>query len=311
MPLGKSDLPAERGLPPFAALRAFEALARTGGVRKAALALGLHHSVVSRHVVQLEAWLGTPLVKWSGKQLSLTESGQAYYERVSAAIADIALATRDVMGVEAGRPLRIWCSPGLSIQWLASQIAEFEARHAGIRVELKPSENPADLLKHEADANIYFQLDGSPDEQAGKGLKAQPLARPNGMVAASPDLARSFPAIRSAADLLQLPLLHGNQKDDWRWWFLLNGVTVPADLPGEMCWHPNMALEAARLGRGILLANRFFLDRDLARGDLVEIAVPDAPQSFGVYLFTAREDRWSFPAIATLRRFLTERMQSL
>lgn len=302
---------ADRTLPPFAALRAFEALVSAGAVRKAAQTLGLHHSVVSRHLTQLEAWLGTPLVKWSGKQFSLTESGEVYYERISSAIAEIALATRDVMGAEAGRPLRIWCSPGLSIQWLASQIAEFEAQHVGIRVELKPSENPADLLKYEADANIYFHLDGNPDDQPGRGLKAHQLARPNGMVAASPELARRIPEVRSAADLLELPLLHGNQKDDWRLWFLLNGVAVTGELPGEMCWHPNMALEAARLGRGILLANRFFLDRDLARGDLVEIVVPDASKSFGVYLFTAREDRWTTPALAALRRFLNERMQNL
>lgn len=306
-----SNSPAGKNLPPFAALRAFEALASAGSVRKAAKTLGLHHSVVSRHIALLEAWLGTPLVKWSGRQLSLTESGQTYYQRISSAIAEIALATRDVMGTEAGRPLRIWCSPGLSIQWLASQIAEFEALHVGVRVELKPSENPADLLRHEADANIYFHLDGSSDDLPGKGLKAQQLTRPNGMVAASPDLACSLPDIRSAADLLELPLLHGNQKDDWRFWFLLNGVAVTTELPGEMCWHPNMALEAARLGRGILLANKFFLDRDLARGDLVEIRVPDASKSFGVYLFTAREDRWSVPTIAALRRFLTERMQNM
>jgi len=57
-----ADIVAERrGIPPFASLKAFESVGRAGGVRKAALELGIDHAVVSRHLRALEAWLGQPL----------------------------------------------------------------------------------------------------------------------------------------------------------------------------------------------------------------------------------------------------------
>jgi len=42
-----------KALPPFAALRAFEAVGREGGIRKAAASLGIDHAVISRHIRQL------------------------------------------------------------------------------------------------------------------------------------------------------------------------------------------------------------------------------------------------------------------
>jgi LysR family transcriptional regulator, glycine cleavage system transcriptional activator len=309
--LGTAPLP-EKTLPPFATLRAFEALVRAGGVRKAAQHLGVHHSVVSRHVTHLEAWLGVPLLHWSRNQFTLTEEGERYHARISAAISEIAQATSEVAGREAGRPLRIWCSPGLSIQWLAGEIAEFEKLPPHYRVELKPSDTPANLQAHEADVNIYFHLDDTFVDPARRGLRAHLLTRPQAILAASPDLARRLSGISSPADLLNAPLLHGSQKDEWRAWLTYQGVEAPADLAGELCWNPHMALEAARLGRGVLLANRFFFERDLARGDLVEVEAPGAAAgAIGRYLFVAREDRWTTPAMVALRTFITERMRSM
>lgn len=299
-------------LPPFATLRAFEALVRAGGVRKAAQYLGVHHSVVSRHVTHLEAWLGVPLLLWSRNQFTLTEEGERYHARISAAISELAQATSEVVGLEAGKPLRIYCSPGLSVPWLASQIVEFEKLRPNFRIELKPSDTPANLLVHEADANVYFHFDDTLVDPAKPGLKEQLLMRPPALLAASPDLARQFAPICSPGDLVNLPLLHGSQKNDWRSWLTHQGVDVPADLPGQLCWNPLLALEAARLGRGILLGHRLFFERDLARGDLVEIVVPGAtPIAIGGYLFVARDDRWTTPAMAAVRTFITERMRSM
>ena len=60
--LPDTTLPARNAIPPFAALRAFDAIARLGGVRKAAEMLSLDHAVVSRHLRAIEAWTGTTLI---------------------------------------------------------------------------------------------------------------------------------------------------------------------------------------------------------------------------------------------------------
>lgn len=307
----EQELADTRSIPPYAALRAFEALARFGGVRRAAQYLGVHHSVVSRHVTRLEAWLGVPLLCWSRKQFTLTDVGCQYHARISAALSDIDVATRAIIEPDAARTVRICCSTGLSTQWLAAQISEFEKGHPQIRIELRPSDAPANLLVHEAEVNIYLHLDDSPDNAAPPGLKAFTLLRPAVMLAASPVLAEQLSGISAPEDLLRFPLLHGNRRSEWRLWFKRQGVDMPEDAPGELCWNPHMALEAARLGRGVLLANRIFFERDLARGELVEVKVPGATDAaIGAYVFVAREDRWNTPAMVALRSFVMQRLSA-
>ena len=297
-------------MPPFSGLKAFDALVRFGGIRRAAQYLEVHHSVVSRHVIKLEAWLGVSLVQWSHKQFTLTTEGQEYHARISAAISQIEAATRSIIEGELGRPLRIWCSPGLSTQWLAGQIADFERLNPQLPVELKPSDEPANLQTHEADVNIYLRLDDADPKALRPGLKTQSLFRPETMLAASPDLGARLAGIACPQDVARFPLLHGKQRNEWRLWFCQQGLDLPDNTPGELCWNPHMALEAARLGRGILLANRFFFARDLARGDLIEVAVPGAvSSSVGEYVFEAREDRWNAPATARIRKFIADRFR--
>ena len=52
-----------KALPPFATLRAFEAVGTLRGIRRAAQALKLDHAVVSRHIRSLEEWAGVRLVE--------------------------------------------------------------------------------------------------------------------------------------------------------------------------------------------------------------------------------------------------------
>ena len=48
------------------------------------------------------------------------------------------------------------------------------------------------------------------------------------------------------------------------------------------------------------LGSRFFFERDLQRGTLVELSLEGATGSaIGGYKFVAREDRWSTPRIAS------------
>lgn len=304
-----ADLRDLSPLPPFAALRAFEVVGRSGGIRRAAKVLGIDHTVVSRHVRALEDWLGVPLVERGPGAVALTEAGQAYHARISAAIHDLVSATRDIGAGPAQTALRLWAVPGLAAQWLMDRLAEFERSDPGFAVELRPTDQCADLSRFEADADIRYYGDDWPPAPGGPGLQAIELARPPLMIVASPAIAAPF-AQAAPADLLTAPLLHEEHHEQWRAWLSRNGI-ASTTLPGPLLWHAHLAIAAARQGRGLALANRFLVSADLASGALVEVKVPGTSAvPVGSYWFVARADRWTSPAIAALRSWLRRAAQA-
>ena len=63
------------------AMRAFVEVARHGSFASAAKQLGISTSSVSRLVMDLEDWLGTPLLRRTTRRLTLIDAGQQYLER--------------------------------------------------------------------------------------------------------------------------------------------------------------------------------------------------------------------------------------
>lgn len=297
-------------LPPFAALRAFDAVFRYGGIRKAAIGLGLNHAVVSRHIRMLENWVGLALVMRAGNRLTLTADGERYHARIAAAFAEMLLATDELTGRRDDAPLRIYSIPGFATQWLSAELARFERDSPGDRVELKPTEQSANLAMHEADVDIRFYR----DDRAQPTMRNQlcyELARPKLLPLASPELAASLSQATDRQDILGWPFIHDDDDSEWRYWFHLNGIEVPS-LPGMLCWHSNLSVAAAREGRGVVLASRFLVEQDLQAGRLVQLSAPGIePKEVGHYSLIAREDRWSIPTLVRLRHFLRARAAAL
>lgn len=92
-----SQLQSRRALPPFETLRAFDAIARLGGVRKAAQYLCRDHAVISRHLRAIEDWTGTKLIQRSAVGSVLTEDGVRYHRDIASALDIIARATADLI----------------------------------------------------------------------------------------------------------------------------------------------------------------------------------------------------------------------
>lgn len=297
-----------KALPPFAALRAFEAVGRLGGIRKAAESLNLDHAVVSRHIRSLEEWLGISLFHRSAGRVRLTDTGLHYHGRVSGAVVELASATASLLQRDDHRSLRVWCVPGLATQWVDYQISEFEGAHPDHHIELRPTDEPPDLMMHEADVDIRFYGDDWPPHAGGRGLKYVELARPPVMAVASPEFAERLGPLSSIADVLNATLLHEEHDEQWRAWFLRNGVTPPSRIPGPLLWHALLAVSAAKSGRGVALANIYLIEQDLKNGSLVELDLPGRPRPMlGAYAFVTREDRWALPIVSRFRRFLLSR----
>jgi LysR family glycine cleavage system transcriptional activator len=300
-----------KSLPPFATLRAFEAVGRHAGIRKAAQALMLDHAVVSRHLRTLEEWAGVRLVNRAHGYASLTEEGLRYHASISTALGEIRDATVQLMSRNDASRLSIWCVPGFASEYLAARLGTFQALHPGLELELHPTDRSPDFARHEADVDIRYIPGDETSCAPGvtSGIRRVQLARPPVMAVASPGCATLLGNIQSAGELLNAPLLHEESPQQWHAWFTAHEVTVPQNLPGPRLWHAHLTIEAARRGQGVALANPFLLGDDFATGRLVPLlgeAVVERPVALGAYAFLARADRWQSSKLVSFRRWLKQ-----
>ncbi|NYZ14364.1 hypothetical protein HL658_17570 [Azospirillum sp. RWY-5-1] len=158
----------------------------------------------------------------------------------------------------------------------------FRSLHPAIEITLRPTDGQPDLLAFEADAAIGY------DSLKRVGVQQAMLANP-----------RVFP-VAKPADLIAAPLIHEESHDQWLASFATAGVDAPARLGGPRLWHAHLAIEAAKLGQGVALANDLIAGRDLATGELVEIGTSSVALS--PYVFSAKRGRWKEPAVERAKR---------
>lgn len=284
-------------LPPLVALRAFEAVGRTGSVRGAADELAVSHTVVSRHLQNLESWAGLKLVHRSGRGLTLTAAGSRYHQRIAIAFSEIAQATLE-LGPQPGQSLSIWCIPGFAARRLVPRMPHLKERMPGCEIVLNPTLARPDLARGEADAEIVHL----PGDKPIPGIHSELLAAPRTFPVASPALRARFAQVQRIDDLLLMPLIHEDSVEQWEDWFRLAGMLDVPPLRGPRLWHAQLAIEAAKLGQGVAIANETLVGEDIASGDLVEV-VPSDVRLGGYYLRTAAH-RWGDPDLACLRDWL-------
>lgn len=121
-------------LPSLNALRAFEAMARTGRVTLAAEELRVTHSAVSRQVKALERTLGVRLFAGPKNRLELTAAGRELLPALTEAFDQIATAVRRTR--ISGEDLHIAVNASVSVKWLIPRLGGFEAAHPDIRLHL-------------------------------------------------------------------------------------------------------------------------------------------------------------------------------
>ncbi|HMB59885.1 MAG TPA: LysR substrate-binding domain-containing protein [Xanthomonadales bacterium] len=300
--------PARRSLPPFEALRAFDAVARLGGVRKAANELRRNHAVVSRHLRKLEDWTGTQLVNRTAGGAVLTEEGRRYHKQVAMAIDNIASATIDLMKRGDNSCIDIWCMPGFAVEWLMERLVSYENSNPDIAVALRPTEDVPDFSRQEADIDIRFDPKYGESFQTS-AVRAIKLATPSIIPVASPDYLAKASKIEAPADLLAHQLLHEESFNDWDTWLRAHGVEGEFDLSGLRLFNGHLTLDAARRGRGIALTNQFVVTGDLKTGQLIELEGSKTPfehLSMGSYMFVAKRDRWNVRPIRRFREWLVD-----
>lgn len=293
------DIRVPRRLPSLTALRAFEAVGRLGTLRAAGNELGVSYTVVSRHLRQLQDDLQVTLTLQEGRRLVLTDAGQTYHREIAEAFGRLTRATASLRENHLAR-LNIWCVPGLLSLRLLPRLPELTERQRNCAISIQPTLAFPDLIAGEADAAIVY----APAPPRSRLFKSEELARPRGFPVASPAYLARNKHLTSLNDLLGCELLHEESMQQWNEWLSEAGVVHGPVLHGQRLWHAHLALEAARLGQGIALANEFLVEDELRSGSLVEVL--QSQVQLGSYWLITLETRWQEPSLAELREWLRE-----
>lgn len=271
-------------LPPLILLRAFEAVARMGSMRKAAEDIGVSHTVVSRHVRNLEHWLGRRLVEATPRGVVLTAQGETLHAAVSRAFGIIANTTAELRAVSRRGALRIWCMPGLATRWMTPRLSALEAAMGDVDISLRSIDRSPDFAADEADVMIGFgNFDALPDA-------ARPLVRPRMFPVASPGWIAGHGLPTDLATLARAPLIHEDSRQQWADWFDAMGFRPAGELRGPRLWDASLGFDAALVGQGIALASRLTAGTEIDEGRLVELLESDV-QLGGYYLLVAPQRR--------------------
>lgn len=309
---GPSELPSRKLIPPFESLRAFDAIARLGGVRKAAQALYRDHAVVSRHLRALEDWIGCQLIERTPAGAVLTEEGQRYHAQIREAIDGIADATVDIIKRSQDHSLQLWCMPGFALHWLIGHVDEFERKNSDIDLQLRSTHEVPDFSRQEADVDIRMLLESEKPAEDDSAIRCSQISSPPVIAVASPEYLSRSEEIGAPEDMLEHQLLHEEDFDNWRLWFGACDIDCGDELIGPRLWDGHMTLAAARRGRGIALSNALVAGEDLAQGRLCEVGagLSSFPKvNLWTYWFIARGDRWESRAVSYFREWLLDKVQ--
>jgi DNA-binding transcriptional LysR family regulator len=285
-------------LPPLLPLRVFEVVSRHSSIRSAAEELRIDHTAVSRHLKSLQSAVQTQLIRTNRNGVALTAAGQRYAAAVRQALIEINAATSDLHRGHRAGSLAIWSRSGFAAFVLTPRLADFQRLHPSVEVSLRPSESDPDFSENQADVQIRFGTSPAAD------VCQIELCRPKIHLLASPAWLERNKRPGSLAELRRCRLIN-TQDDCWNHWLNDHGLTEPIEIIGPNAWNTHFALEAAKAGQGIALANELIAESYLDQGLLQIIDIPMPAGELKPYMLVAHRDLWSDPAVASFRRWLT------
>ncbi|OIK25953.1 LysR family transcriptional regulator [Streptomyces malaysiense] len=161
-------------------LRVLRAVAATGSFSAAGRELGCTQPAVSQQMKALETSVGTPLLIRAGREMRLTQAGEALVRHASGILAGLTAAEEEVAaiaGLRAGR-VRLVSFPSGSSTLVPTALAALRAAHPGTRVSLEEAEPPrsAELLREgDCDLALAFRYEGAAVTEDWDDLVVRPL----------------------------------------------------------------------------------------------------------------------------------------
>lgn len=254
-------------IPPFAALRALEATARTGRVIDAADELSVTHAAVSHQIRKLEEWFEIELFTRHGNGMRPTTATLEYARNVSQAFSLLSDATARLRSLTDDRPVRISSPPFFFETWLLPNIRAFwrDRPKVDVYAICTSSLYSVDPWDPETDLAIRVAED---DTAAWSGYQARTLMPINVIPLCSPSYMQEHGPIDTIDALLSCTLIDDNTRL-WRRWLEGRGGKDERVAKARPFSDLGPAVTSATLGEGVVLAPKSLVDHHLRLGALV------------------------------------------
>jgi LysR family transcriptional regulator, glycine cleavage system transcriptional activator len=279
-----------RRLPSLNALKAFEAAARHESFTVAAVELFVTHAAISRHIRELEEYLGTDLFSRTGRGVTLTEAGRRFGVRLTPLFDNLAEAAREAAAVGTARTLKVTVEPSLASRWLVPRLGSFSQQHPDIELTIDPSNRLVDFHAEDFELGIRYGRGAWEDVDAVKlsDVAIFPVCAPK-LLATNP--------LTSAVDLENFTLLHENRKQFWDEWLAMAGVASTQGWRG-VTFQNHLAVEAAESGQGFALGDQILCTDSLVDGWLARPLALDMKDHGSYWIVRKKGSKESAPARA-------------
>jgi DNA-binding transcriptional LysR family regulator len=251
-------------------LQTFVDVVKQGSFAAVARERNVDPSSVSRAIAGLEAELGIRLLQRTTRQLSPTEAGTAYFQRIEPLVEEMQQAI-DIAADISGQPqgtLRITASVSFGLQRVVPLLPDFRALYPDLTVDLVLTDANVDLFAERIDLAIRLGL------LADSTLIAQQLMKTRYFVCASPQYLTQSGHPNSPSEIdrhncLLFPLTGFRSK--WRFKHPDRSETE-VFVRGHTIISNAIALQqCAMAGMGLALLPNWLVGDDLRDGRLVDV----------------------------------------
>ena len=274
----------------FDDLEVFAKVVAMGSMSAAAREMGFSPAVISKRLQRLEERLGTRLLNRTTRQISLTEAGEGFYERVIAILAGVEEAETYVARRSnlARGLLKVSAPTSFGRMHVAPHLVKFMKANPELRINLELSDSFVDIVSSGYDLAIRL------GELSDSSLVARRLAPLRRILCATPGYVKKNGAPQTLEDLENHALVAPHFQGSWK----LEGED------GSVSYRPISTLqtnssevvrETVIAGLGIALRSTWDISEELKSGRLVRV-LEDYSSSKGLGIYAVYPSRSFLPA---------------
>ena len=291
----------------LSAMEVFTNVVEFEGFSAAASHLGISRASVSKQVIQLEESLGARLLNRTTRRVSVTEVGEAYYERCKRVLAEVEEADLLVeqLHSEPRGTLKVSAPMSFGVAHLGPAVSDFLSEYRELSISLTLNDRFTDLIEEGFDIAIRIA------QSADSSLIARRLSGVRCVMTATPEYLERKGVPTKPQDLSGHQCLSYSYLASGLEWpiFGPNGATSVKVSGPLKANNGEVLLQAARQNLGIAFLPYFLVREDIQAGVLVPVLEQYRLPELSVYAVSP-PNRFPSRKVQAFIAFLAERFET-